>query len=87
MVEKFVGDLLAYDPESNEFKDLGIHGGKDSFFVTEYAESLVLLDGSGGATTDPLIASDFEEAGSGLNEMKLLQEWYYSALYAKVKSL
>ncbi|KAK4369042.1 hypothetical protein RND71_012834 [Anisodus tanguticus] len=45
LVEKFVGDLLSYDPENKEFQNLGIHGGKDSFFLSEYAESLVLLDG------------------------------------------
>ncbi|KAM3395668.1 F-box/kelch-repeat protein [Capsicum galapagoense] len=84
MVEKFVGDLLSYDSESKEFKDLGIHGGKDSFFVSEYSESLVLLDGSGGDTTDPPIASDSERASSGLNERALLQKWFCSALFAKV---
>ncbi|PHT36667.1 hypothetical protein CQW23_24367 [Capsicum baccatum] len=62
LVEKCVGHLLSYDPESKEFKDLGIHGRKDSFFLGEYAESLVFLDGSSGATTYPSIVSDSEEA-------------------------
>ncbi|XP_059282473.1 F-box/kelch-repeat protein At3g23880-like [Lycium ferocissimum] len=84
LVEKFVGDLMSYDPERKEFKDLGIHGGKDSFFLSQYAESLVLLDGSSGAVSDPSVASDAEEADSGLSEGGLLQEWYCSALYAKV---
>ncbi|PHT90046.1 hypothetical protein T459_05159 [Capsicum annuum] len=46
LIGKCVGHLPSYDPERKEFKDLGIHGGKDSFFLDEYTESPVLLDGN-----------------------------------------
>ncbi|MCD7465154.1 hypothetical protein HAX54_000699 [Datura stramonium] len=58
----YPGNLLSYDPESREFKDLDIQGRSESFFLCKYVESLVLLDGSNGATTDPSIASESEEA-------------------------
>ncbi|MCD9559865.1 hypothetical protein HAX54_018191 [Datura stramonium] len=48
--------------EGREFKDLDIQGRSESFFLCKYVESLVLLDGSNGATTDPSIASESEEA-------------------------
>lgn len=40
LVQKCVGDLLSYDTESMEFKDSSIHGGKDSFLLSEYAKNL-----------------------------------------------
>lgn len=90
LVEKGVGDLISYDPERKEFKDLGIHGGKKSFFSSEYAESLVLLDGSGGAAAEPSDASDSEEANGvppqlqyARDEMEMLKNWYWSTLFAK----
>ncbi|XP_059285001.1 F-box/kelch-repeat protein At3g06240-like [Lycium ferocissimum] len=53
LVMDYNGDLLSYNPESMEWKDLDIHGAFFSFFLSKYAESLVLLDGSSGATVDP----------------------------------
>ncbi|PHT36668.1 hypothetical protein CQW23_24368 [Capsicum baccatum] len=93
LVEKCVGHLLSYDPVIKEFKDLGIHGRKDSFFLGEYAESLVLLDGSSGATTDPSIASDSEEA-TGVHPqiqytctaIELLTDWGPSPFAARTVS-
>ncbi|MCD9559862.1 hypothetical protein HAX54_018188 [Datura stramonium] len=61
-VAQYPGSLLAYDPERREFKDLDIHGWRESFFLRKYVESLVLLDGSNGAKADPSIASESEEA-------------------------
>ncbi|MCD7473041.1 hypothetical protein HAX54_014619 [Datura stramonium] len=55
-------DLFVTLCEIREFKDLDIHGRSESFFLSKYDESLVLLDGSCGATTDPSIASESEEA-------------------------
>ncbi|MCD7465152.1 hypothetical protein HAX54_000697 [Datura stramonium] len=62
LVVQYPGNLLSYDPESREFKDLDIHGRSESFFLSKYVESLVLLDGSSGATADPSIAPESEEA-------------------------
>lgn len=45
------GDLVSYDPESENFKGLGINGGLSGdqqsfyFYVHTYVESLVLLEG------------------------------------------
>ncbi|MCD7465149.1 hypothetical protein HAX54_000694 [Datura stramonium] len=58
LIEPYPGDLSSYDPESGEFYDLGIYGRADSFFMSKYIESLVLLDGRSGAIADPSIASE-----------------------------
>lgn len=44
LVVQYPGDLLSYDPESRELKDLHIYGTSNSFFLRKYVESLVLLD-------------------------------------------
>ncbi|MCD7465151.1 hypothetical protein HAX54_000696 [Datura stramonium] len=64
LIEQDPEDLSSYDPESGELYDLGIYGRGDSFFMRKYVESLVLLDGSSGATTDPSIASESEYTSS-----------------------
>ncbi|XP_059283117.1 F-box/kelch-repeat protein At3g23880-like [Lycium ferocissimum] len=48
LVMEYNGDLLSYNPESMEWKDLDIYGERYSFFLSKYVESLVLLDGSSG---------------------------------------
>ncbi|KAK9285130.1 hypothetical protein L1049_024315 [Liquidambar formosana] len=40
------GELVSYHPETQQTKDLGIHGTKDSFYVDNYMETLVLLNNS-----------------------------------------
>ncbi|MCE5167400.1 hypothetical protein HAX54_053388, partial [Datura stramonium] len=62
LVVQYPWNLLSYDQESKDFKDLDIHGRSESFFLSKYVESLVLLDGSSGATADPSIASESEES-------------------------
>ncbi|MCD9559861.1 hypothetical protein HAX54_018187 [Datura stramonium] len=62
LVVQYPGSLLSYDTESREFKDLDIHGRSEFFFLSKYDESLVLLDGSCGATADTSIASESEKA-------------------------
>ncbi|MCD7473046.1 hypothetical protein HAX54_014624 [Datura stramonium] len=62
LVVQYPGSLLSYDTGSREFKDLDIHGRSESFFLSKYDESLALLDGSCGATTDTSIASESEKA-------------------------
>ncbi|KAM3301977.1 hypothetical protein P3S67_016479 [Capsicum chacoense] len=49
---EYPGNVLSYDPDSREFKDLDIHGMYDSFFLNKYVESLMLFDGNSGAMTD-----------------------------------
>ncbi|PHT43624.1 hypothetical protein CQW23_17649 [Capsicum baccatum] len=49
---EYPGNVLSYDPDSRELKDLDIHGMYHSFFLRKYAESLMLLDGNSGAMTD-----------------------------------
>ncbi|KAM7497934.1 hypothetical protein LguiA_022348 [Lonicera macranthoides] len=44
LLEKWIGSLVSYDPESDRIRSVGIHGGKDSFFMGNYVKSLALLD-------------------------------------------
>ncbi|MCD7473040.1 hypothetical protein HAX54_014618 [Datura stramonium] len=62
LVVQYPWSLLSYDPKSKDFKDLDIHGRSESFFLSKYVESLVLLDGSSGATADPSIAFESKES-------------------------
>ncbi|XP_041991805.1 F-box/kelch-repeat protein At3g23880-like [Salvia splendens] len=39
-------DLVAYNPESQGCRSLGIHGTPRSFYIDNYVESLLLLDGN-----------------------------------------
>ncbi|XP_059301380.1 F-box protein At3g07870-like [Lycium ferocissimum] len=40
-------EMVCYDPNSGDKKDLGIRGSSRSFYVQNYVESLVLLKGNG----------------------------------------
>ncbi|KAM3301976.1 hypothetical protein P3S67_016478 [Capsicum chacoense] len=52
MAVEYPGNVLSYNPDSRELKDLDIHGMYHSFFLRKYVESLMLLDGNSGAMTD-----------------------------------
>ncbi|MCD7469259.1 hypothetical protein HAX54_008130 [Datura stramonium] len=58
----YLPDCLLLEILCRELKDLDIHGKSEFFFLSRYTDSLVLLDGSSGATADPSIASESEEA-------------------------
>lgn len=45
-------ELVAYNPETRRTKNLGIYGTPRSFYIDNYAESLLLLRGHSGAAED-----------------------------------
>ncbi|KAH7864271.1 hypothetical protein Vadar_027674 [Vaccinium darrowii] len=56
VVEKWDGKLVSCQP--GRIKKMGIRGGKESFYLGTYAESLILLDGGNVVSTQDVASSD-----------------------------
>lgn len=56
VVGKWDGKLVSCQP--GRIKKMGIRGGKDSFYLGSYAESLILLDGGNVVPMEDIVSSD-----------------------------
>ncbi|KAG8386905.1 hypothetical protein BUALT_Bualt03G0197400 [Buddleja alternifolia] len=57
-------ELVAYNPETKQTKDLGIYGTTRSFYIDNYVESLLLFKGPNGVVEE-------ERSGDALEELNL----------------
>ncbi|KAM7503290.1 hypothetical protein LguiB_002194 [Lonicera macranthoides] len=93
LLEKCIGRLVSYMPESDEIKNLGIRGFKDSFYVGNYVESLVLMDAEKGVLGDQVKfvdgadsedEPDLTEMEQVLEELHIFRRWVAHRIFAKV---
>ncbi|KAH7862976.1 hypothetical protein Vadar_011744 [Vaccinium darrowii] len=63
VVEKWDGKLVSCQP--GRIKKMGIRGGKESFYLGTYTESLILLDGGNVVPTDDIVSSVGVDGSSG----------------------
>ncbi|KAM7503259.1 hypothetical protein LguiB_002163 [Lonicera macranthoides] len=92
LLEKCIGSLVSYQPERDGFKSLGICGFKDSFYVGNYVESLLLMDAKGGVLGDQVKSVDaansedepeLSKLEQMFEELNILRRWVAHMIFAK----